>query len=226
MMMKEQVMSEYILKGYWRSSATWRVRIALHSKNLPFDYQPVHLVRDGGEQHKENFTQFSPLAQVPVFMCKDQNNNTQFMTQSMAIFDYLEALHPQPAIYPNDAWQRAKAIQYAEVVNAGIQPIQNLYVLNYVKNNYQEDHLAWGRHFIERGLQALENMCQHESSPFLVGDQPSIADFCLIPQLYNARRFKLDMTQFPRLCSVEQACEALPAFHKAHPDQQIDAQLS
>lgn len=222
MTIKDQA-AQYTLKGYWRSSATWRVRIALHIKDINFEYDPVHLVRDGGEQHQNVFTTFSPLAQVPVFLCNHQQPNQQYLTQSMAIFDYLETIQPLPSIYPSDPWRKAKAIQYAEVVNAGIQPIQNLYVLQYIKNNYQQDHLAWGHHFIQRGLQALEAMCAQDQSQFLVGDQPSIADFCLIPQLYNARRFKIDMDQFPRLCAVENSCETLAAFHQAHPDQQIDA---
>ena len=221
---------QYTVKGYWRSSATWRVRIALHMKQIPFEYQAVHLVKNGGEQHQDEFKHLSPLAQVPVLHYQDAQGNQRHLTQSMAMFEWLEHMHPHHAIFPKDPWHKALSIQYAEVVNAGIQPIQNLYVLNYIKHNYQQDHLAWGKHFIQRGLQALEHMYatrqEMKASPFLVGDQPTVADFCLIPQLYNARRFKVDLQSMPHLCAIEQACQALPAFQQAHPDQQSDAVLS
>ena len=214
-----------VLKGYWRSSATWRVRIALHLKELDFTYVPIHLVRNGGEQHSESFKKQNPLEQVPVLEIHDHSETPRLLTQSMAIVDWLDALHPHPLIFPNDPWMRAQVIQRAEVINSGTQPLQNLAILQWVEHRYQGNKLDWGRRYIEKGLSALETLCSGENTPFLVGDQPSMADLCLIPQLYNARRFKLDMSAFPRLCEVEAHCEALDAFYKAHPDQQSDAQV-
>ena len=213
-----------ILKGYWRSSATWRVRIALHLKKLDFTYVPIHLVKNGGEQHFEEFKVQNPMEQVPVLEVHHPQN-IQTLTQSMAIVSWLDDLQSSPLLFPTDSWQKARVIQRAEVINSGTQPLQNLAVLQWVEKRYQGDKLEWGARYIHKGLQALEQMCSDEDTPFLVGDQPTMADLCLIPQLYNARRFKLDLTQYPRLCSVESHCQTIQAFQQAHPDQQSDAQL-
>jgi maleylpyruvate isomerase len=214
-----------ILRGYWRSSATWRVRIALHLKGIDFDDRPVHLIRDGGEQHHADYTRLNPLAQVPTLQLPDG----ALLTQSLAIIDYLEQLYPSPPLYPKDPLQRARAIQLAEIVNSGIQPLQNLSLLQKISRDYQADKAAWGREVIARGLSALETILRSsapEANPsgFLIGDEPTIADLCLIPQLYNARRFKVDLSNLPRLLIAEEACAQLPAFMAAHPDVQRDAQ--
>ena len=222
--MSSSLPSQLILKGYWRSSATWRVRIALRLKKLDFTYLPVHLVRNGGEQHTDEFKQQNPMEQVPVLEIQN-GDQTQVLTQSMAIVSWLDSLEPTPLMFPTDPWLKAKVIQRSEVINSGIQPLQNLAVLQWVEKRYQGDKLEWGAKYIQNGLQALEQMCVSEKSLFLVGDTPTMADLCLIPQLYNARRFKLDLSQFPRLCEVEAHCEKLDAFYQAHPNQQSDAQL-
>lgn len=228
----ERASAQLILRGYWRSSATWRVRIALHYKSIPFQYLPVHLVRDGGEQHQPEYTQLNPLAQVPTL----ELSSGGVLTQSLAIIDYLEQLEPTPTLYPLNPLERAQAIQLAEIVNSGIQPLQNLSLLQKISREYQADKVAWAREMIERGLSALEATLSTQRSlnagssdegldRFLVGATPTIADLCLIPQLYNARRFGVDLTQFPQQLSAESACSALPAFQAAHPDAQSDAQV-
>lgn len=218
--------SPLILRGYWRSSATWRVRIALHLKGIEFDYRPIHLVRDGGEQHKPEYTRLNPLAQVPTL----ELSNGALLTQSLAMIDYLEQLVPEPSLFPQEPLERARAIQLAEIVNSGIQPLQNLSLLQRLTRDYQADKIDWGRRVIAEGLIALEatlNAHSQDTKPsgdFLVGNQPTVAELCLIPQLYNARRFGVDLSVIPRLLRAEAACVELPAFRAAHPDAQVDAQ--
>ena len=208
------------LYSYWRSSCSWRVRIALEIKEVTYTYVPVHLVKDGGEQHMASYTTHNPMAQVPTLELSDGT----MLTQSIAIIEFLEEQYPnQPSLFPNAPTERAKARSYAELINAGIQPLQNLSVLQAFAAMGQ-DKIAWGRQVIDKGLTALEHLTANDRSPYLNGNTPSIADLCLVPQLYNARRFKCDMSQFPRLTTVETNCMALAAFQKAHPDQMPDAQ--
>lgn len=222
-----------ILRGYWRSSATWRVRIALHYKDLDFEYLPVHLVRQGGEQHLPEYTQMNPLRQVPTL----ELPSGALLTQSLAIIDYLECVAPAPPLYPADPLQRARALQCAEIINSGIQPLQNLSLLQRLARDYEADKIAWGRREISTGLAALEatlnahlpmtsTSALRGTPQFLVGEAPTVADLCLIPQLYNARRFGVDLSACPRLLSAEAACAPLTAFKLAHPDAQPDAQPS
>ena len=209
-----------ILRGYWRSSATWRVRIALHYKQIPFHYQAVHLVKNGGEQHSSIELQRNPLAQVPTL----ELSSGQVLTQSLAIMDYLEGVKAEPSIYPNSIYGRARCLQIAEMINSGIQPLQNLSLLIKV-SKLGQDKVQWAHDYIKKGLEAVEYIAQQESAEqFLVGNMPTVADFCLIPQLYNARRFKVDLGQMPRLCEVEARCQVLEAFKKAVPEAQSDAQ--
>lgn len=209
------------LYGYWRSSATWRVRIALAYKGLTYDYQPVHLVKDGGEQRSESYRRLNPMQQVPTLELPDGRR----LTQSLAIIDWLEATHPSPALYPADPFLRARALELAQVVNAGIQPLQNLAVLDEMKR-LGGDPQAWGRKVIEKGLTAIEQLSKDTRGTFLVGDAVSVADACLIPQLYNARRFGADFNLFPSLAAIEEACMQLDAFQVAHADRQPDAVTS
>jgi maleylpyruvate isomerase len=205
------------LYGYWRSSATWRARIVLHHKGMEFTYVPVHLVRDGGEQKSPAHLARNPMAQVPVL-----EHDGVFLGQSLAIAEYLEELQPEPTIFPGGLLARARARQCAEIVNAGIQPLQNLSVLVRLTEQGQ-DKLAWARHFIGRGFDALEATAAPVAGTCLVGDEVSVADACLVPQVYNARRFQLDMERWPTLARVDAHLSALPAFVAAHADNQIDA---
>jgi len=208
-----------ILYDYWRSSSAWRVRIALHHKGLPFERRVVNVAPDAREQHSDDFGALSPLRQAPVFIL---DGDPRPLTQSMAIIELLEEQFPTPALLPADPWRRARARQLAEMVNAGIQPLQNLYVLEHAEAGGL-DRNEWARHFMTRGLLALEAAAQETAATFLVGDAVSIADVYLVPQLYNARRFNVDLGPIPTLVRVEAACTALAAFAAAHPDAQSDA---
>jgi maleylpyruvate isomerase len=210
------------LYGYWRSSSAWRVRIALAWKRLPYEYQPVHLVRDGGEQHGAAYQAINPMEEVPTLELED-HGRTLRITQSLAIIDLLEAMAPTPPLLPQHPFLRARARQLAEIVNAGIQPLQNSGVLARVKNELHGDEAAWARHFITRGLAALEAVSKETAEVFLLGEAVSVADVCLIPQLYNARRFGVPLAAYPTLTRVEGACVVLPAFADSHPDKQPDA---
>jgi maleylpyruvate isomerase len=208
-----------ILYDYWRSSSAWRVRTALHYKEIPFERRVVNLVKDGGEQHAAEFQTLNPSRQVPVLITDDGRP----IAQSMAIIAFLEEQFLAAPLLPADPWLRARARQLAEIVNSGTQPLQNLSVLDHVQASGLDKN-EWARRFIARGLAALEAASQETDGTFLVGDAPSVADLYLIPQLYNARRFNVDVAPYPRLLRVEAACAALPAFMAAHPDAQSDAQ--
>ncbi|MCI0570334.1 MAG: maleylacetoacetate isomerase [Myxococcaceae bacterium] len=211
------------LHSYWRSSCSWRVRIALHHKGLPFEYVAVHLVKDGGEQHRPEYREKNALGMVPTLEVTE-SGTTRFLGQSLAILEWLEERYPQPALLPKDAYLRAAARQMAEAVNSSIQPLQNLSVLQYVKGTLHGDDKAWCQHWIGRGMAALEQMAHKHAGRYLVGDEVTLADACLVPQMYGARRFGVDPSQYPTLLRVEQACAALPAFQRAHADAQPDAQ--
>lgn len=207
------------LYGYWRSSSAWRVRIGLGLKGLDYINQPVHLVRDGGEQHADAHVARNPMRQVPVLEV-DRDGEPVFISQSLAILAFLET-YPGPSLIPEEPFARARAWQLAEMVNSGIQPLQNLAVLKAIEA-MGGDRARWGHEAIVRGFDALEAVAG--DGPFLAGDAPSIADICLVPQMYNARRFKVALDPYPTLTRIEAACQALPAFQAAHPDRQPDAQ--
>jgi maleylpyruvate isomerase len=210
------------LYGYWRSSASWRVRIGLELKGLSYDYVPVHLVEGGGQQHAEAHRRRNPLRQVPVLELESEGT-THLLGQSMAILEYLEETYPTPPLLPRDPFARARVRQIAESINSGIQPLQNLAVLQHVKSIGADDK-AWAVHWIGRGMEAVEALVRASAGTFCVGDQPTFADACLVPQLYAMRRFGLEEEKFPTLLRIEQACAELPAFQRAHASAQPDAQ--
>ncbi|MCB9679887.1 MAG: maleylacetoacetate isomerase [Alphaproteobacteria bacterium] len=208
------------LYGYWRSSSAWRVRLGLHLKGLPFTYVPVHLVQ--AEQRADAHRARNPMAQVPVLEV-EVDGRPVHLSQSLAILAWLDEAFPEaPPLLPDAALDRARARQYAEVVNAGIQPLQNLAVLQQIEA-LGGDRQAWGRQVIADGLRALEAMVAGPGVTYMVGDRPTVADVCLVPQLYNARRFDVALDAYPTLLAIEARCAALPAFVAAHPDQQPDA---
>ena len=214
----------FTLHSYWRSSCSWRVRLALHIKDVPHEVLPVSLVDAGGHQHMSIFTELNPMAQVPVLTWKNKGKS-QILSQSLAIIDYLERRFPTPSLMPEDDVDRAQALAVAEMVNAGIQPLQNLSVLqNLTKQGV--DKAEWSRHWIARGLLAIERTVADYPGDFLFGNSPTLAELCLIPQLYNARRFHVALGKVPRLLKAEAACRELPAFLSAHPDAQVDAPTS
>lgn len=206
------------LYSYWRSTASWRVRIGLHYKQIPFHYEAVHLVQGGGQQRSDSHRALNAMQQVPVLVLADGRR----ITQSLAILEYLEETHPSPALLPSDPFLRSKVRQLAEIVNSGIQPLQNIGTTQYVKETLKGDDRAWMQHFIRKGLTGLEAEAAPFAGRFMVGDTPSFADITLVPQLYAARRNGVELDGFATLLRVEASCGELDAFAKAHPDRQPD----
>ena len=176
-------------------------------------------MQNGGFQHQSNHTARNPMAQVPSLELADGT----IINQSLAIIQWLEYQQPTPSLLGTSAREKTRIWELSEMINAGTQPLQNLSVLQYVVRHFNADKLEWGRHFITIGLDAFQQRVQQTAGRFCVGDQLSAADLCLIPQLYNARRFSCDMSQWSTLCEIENNCTPLSAFQKAHPDQQPDA---
>ena len=209
------------LHAYWRSSCSWRVRIALNLKGLQHQIVPVHLLRDGGEHRQAAYTKLNPLQEVPALEF-EEGGSTVVLTQSMAIVEYLEEAYPMPALLPQPPVLRAKVRQLAEMINAGIQPLQNLGV-GLAVEKLGGDKQAWAQQWIQRGLGAVESLAKHSASKFMVGSTVTLADVFLVPQLYSARRLNVDLAAYPTLTQVEAALNALPAFAAAHADKQVDA---
>jgi len=213
------------LYGYWRSSSAWRVRIALHLKALPFEYAAVHLVRDGGEQYAPAHRARNPMAQVPVLEWSE-GGATRYLSQSMAIIEYLDETHPEPPLVPRDAFARAQARMLAEHINAGIQPLQNAAVQKHVGELMPEAGDAayrWASHWVSRGLAGLEAAVKPLAGRYCLGDSVTLPDLFLVPQMYSARRFKLDLAPYPTLARIDAALGEHPAFISAHADRQPDA---
>lgn len=209
------------LYAYWRSSASWRVRIGLNLKNVPYEVVPVSLISDGGEQKKPAYVAMAPMAQVPTLEW-DEQGETVRLTQSLAILSLLDARCPTPSLFPEDSLLRARALEMAEIVNAGIQPLQNLSTLQLI-DGLGGDSKAFGKEVIAKGLHALERLASTSPGAFCVGDRPTIADVCLVPQMYNARRFDVPLEELPTLVRIDARCAELSAFALAHPDVQPDA---
>ena len=223
-------MQDLTLYGYWRSSATWRVRIGLELLGVPYRCEPIHLVRDGGEQYGAEHLRRNPLGQVPV-LTWEQDSRPHRLTQSMAILEFLDERTPG-CLLPTEPFARARSRQLAEMVNAGIQPLQNLWLTRAV-NEAGADGRAIGKEAIRRGLEAMQQEVElgaaapvnAQPGNWLVDDSPTLADILLVPQLYNARRFGIDLSPFPDLLRVDALADAHPAFQNARPEAQPDAQL-
>jgi maleylpyruvate isomerase len=214
--------TELVLYGFWRSTATWRVRIALAYKGIAYDYRPVHLLREGGEQNRDEYRAKNPMRQVPLVEIEDRGRRLH-ITQSVAILEYLEERFPEPRLLPEDRGQRARARQLAEMVNSGIQPLQNTSVQRFVKDELSRDEKAWTRHWVSRGLAALEEVVAEQAGRFAIGDSLSLPDLFIVPEMGFARRFSLPLDTYPTLLRIEASSAELPAFHRAHPDQHPDA---
>ena len=208
------------LYSYWRSSSSWRVRIALHLKQVPFAYLAVNLV--AGAQAQPEFVARNPQGMVPLLEW-DEAGVTRCLSQSLAIIEYLDERFPAPSLLPGDAYARGRIRLLAEIINSGIQPYQNLSVLRRVKDEHGGDEKAFARGFIERGLAAFDQQAAATAGRYTVGDSVSLADVCLVPQLAGARRFGADLSAVPRLVDIETRLAALPAFKAAHADAQPDA---
>jgi maleylpyruvate isomerase len=212
-----------VLHNYWRSSASHRVRIALNLKKLPYEYVIVNIVKN--DQHADAYRAKNPMAQVPTLEVTEDDGTCHAITQSLPILEYLEERFTGPdsiAILPKDPYLRARTRGLAEIVNSGIQPLQNLTTTNQIKA-LGGDVATWVRPFIAAGLEAFARSVTDTAGAFCVGDSPTIADCCLVPQLASARRFGVDIIHHTQLLSIEARCLALPAFADAMPDAQPDA---
>lgn len=205
---------------YHLSAASYRVRIGLALKGLHYRSIPVSLIRGGGEQLVAEYRAVNPQGLLPSLTDDDF-----ILSQSLAILEYLDETHPQPPLLPQDPRRRARARQFAQIIVSDIQSLTNLRVLAYLRTTLKASELQrsqWFRHWLLEGLDALELWLTAEEAPhrYAVEDEVSLADVCLVPLLYSARRFKLPLDDFPRLCEIEDACLELPAFADTHPDHQ------
>ena len=216
------------LYSYFRSSAAYRLRIALHLKGLAFDTVPVHLLKGGGEQLQSAYRAINPAALVPALNIDADNDGTT-LTQSLAIMEYLDETHPDQPLMPRDALGRARVRARAQAIACEIHPLNNLRVLQYLEHDLKLDEATratWYRHWITLGFTAIEAILAKNSATgvFCHGDTPGLADCCLIPQIANSRRFQTPLEAFPTILRIEEACLALPAFQNAAPQVQPDAE--
>lgn len=208
------------LHGYWRSSAAYRLRIAFGLKGLTWEQVPVKLLK--GEQKSPEFRTMTPVGLVPVVELDDGT----FLSQSLAILDWLDRVHPEPPLLSDDPVQRAHEMAAGHVIAVDTHPIQNVGVVTHLKAEYGLDQQAgidWMAHWMHRGFAAFEAMVP-EAHPFAFGDAPGYADICLVPQLYNAHRWGVDLAPYPRIRAIEAHAMTHPAFQAARPENQPDAE--
>ncbi|HNV07965.1 MAG: maleylacetoacetate isomerase [Dokdonella sp.] len=212
------------LYSYWRSSAAYRVRIALNLKQLSYVTVPVHLLNNGGEQHADEYRELNPQESVPVLL-----DGARIFRQSMAIIEYLDEAYPGGAsLLPSTARERARVRALAQTIACDIHPLNNLRVMQFLERDFSSpavERERWSRHWITEGFRALQALLGDNSSMGLYceGDSPTLADICLVPQVYNARRIGVDLAAYPDIVRIEQQCLALPAFEAARPENQPDA---
>ncbi len=219
------MVGELKLYSYWRSSAAYRVRIALNLKGLNYTLEPVHLVRDGGEQHSAEYRKVNPQELVPVLV-----DGRRVIRQSLAIIEYLDETYDgETKLLPTTARDRARVRALALAIACDIHPLNNTRVMRYLERELGADENArhrWIRHWIEEGFASFEELiARHPSTGlFCEGDTPTLADICLVPQVYNARRFGVDMTAYPTIETIVAACLEMDAFERARPENQPDAE--
>jgi len=210
------------LYDYWRSSAAYRVRIGLNLKGLAYDAAPVNILPGVDEQFKSDYRAKNPQSRIPAL-----ETESGVLTQSLAILAWLEETHPQPSQFVGDAWMRAQIRSFALTIACDIHPLNNTSTLGRLKSQFGADEPAiasWYVDWIKVGFEALEAQAvQRPQTKYAFADQPTLADICLVPQCTNARRFKFDFTNFPRLAAIDEACRAHPAFIAAAPENQKDA---
>jgi maleylacetoacetate isomerase len=216
--------SELTLYSYWRSSASYRVRMALNLKDLSYSIRPVHLVRDGGEQLAPDYARLNPQRLVPTLV-----DGPSVLTQSMAILEYLDERHPDPPLLPADSAARARVRALANAIASDLHPLNNLRVLKYLVGELgigEDAKLQWYRHWTESGLAAVEAMLadSRETGRFCHGDRPTIADCCLLPQVYNAHRYQCDIAALDSVRRICAELEALEPVRQAAPENQPDAE--
>ena len=211
------------LYSYYRSSASYRVRVALNYKGLDYKNHGIHLVRNGGEQHTPAYRALNPQEQVPTLI-----DDRFILTQSMAILEFLEEKYPKPHILPKEPEQRAYVRQLSLISVADIHPLNNLKVLTHLSNEFsvsQEQKTAWIHKWIRQGFDALETLLDRSpfrTGPYCCGDQITMADMCLIPQVYNAHRYEMPLDSWPLIAAIEQNCLKLKVFLDASPEHQPD----
>lgn len=209
-----------ILHGYFRSTATWRVRIALGLKSLAYENVFHHLRR--GEHRRPDYIRINPQGLLPAL----ELGEGRVLTQSLAICEYIDTVHPEPPLLPKSAFERARVRAFASAIACDIHPVQNLRILERLRGLGFDDKAidAWARATIDEGLQACAALISDCAGPCCFGEEPTLADLCLVPQLGNARRFGVDLHRWPRLLKVENHCNELPAFRAAAPTNQPDAE--
>jgi maleylacetoacetate isomerase len=209
------------LYSYFRSSAAYRVRIALNLKGIAYETASVHLVKDGGHNRRPEYRAVNPQMRVPALV----TDTGEVLIQSLAIIDYLDETRPDPPLLPKDPIARAKARAMADIVACDIHPLNNTSPLRYLKRVLHQEQSAidaWYHHWVTEGFEALEALVA--PSPYCCGIAVTIADILLVPQVYNARRLKVPLDAFPKITAIEAACLALPAFDRARPENQPDAE--
>jgi len=209
------------LYDYFRSSASFRVRIALNLKQLDYQIIPIHLVNNSGEQFSEMYAKLNPQHLVPALQEGDR-----ILTQSLAIIEYLDEKYVSPPLLPTDSYHKALVRAFALVIAADIHPLNNLRVSKYLKNEFkitEEQKNQWYQQWIAQGFTALEKqlVLYKATGDFCFGDTPTLADICLVPQMYNARRFSCDLSNYPTLVRVDAHCQQHPAFNKAFPAETV-----
>jgi maleylacetoacetate isomerase len=209
------------LYSYFRSSAAYRVRIAFNLKDLIFETIPIHLQKDGGQNLKPEYGAINPQMRVPTLRL----TSGELLTQSLAIIEYLDETYPQPPLLPSDAIGRAKVRALAQLIACDIHPLNNTSPLRYLKSEMGQDQAkidAWYHHWVIAGFDAFEAMLG--PGPYCHGSDVTLADICLVPQVFNARRLKVPLDKYPKIVAIDAACAKLPAFDKARPENQPDAE--
>jgi len=214
--------SRVVLYSYWRSSSAYRVRIALNLKGIEYRQKFIHLVREGGEQHRAEYREVNPLGLVPALVHGDHT-----IVQSMAICEYLDEVFADHPLLPGDPADRARVRSIAQSITSEIQPLNNLGVLNYLKNEADLDDAAinaWYVQWIARGFSAVESwLSDARTGQYCHGDEPTLADCFLVPQVYNAERFSCDLDSYPNIRRITSNCRSLSGFDRAAPENQLDA---
>ncbi|KAM9982342.1 hypothetical protein ACTFIZ_006882 [Dictyostelium cf. discoideum] len=210
-----------VLYSYWRSSCSWRVRVALAYKKIKYEYKAIHLLKDGGQQKSDEYSKINPMKAIPTLEI-----DGHIIGQSLAILEYLEETHPENPLMPKGSYERAIARQMMQIIGSDIQPLQNLKVLGLIAQYSGDDakKAEWARTVITNGFNGLEKLLEKHSGKFCVGDSVSFADLCLPAQVYNANRFNVDMTQYPNITRVNQHLLTIPEFIEALPQNQPDAE--
>ena len=209
------------LYSYFRSSAAFRVRIALNLKGLAYDTVPIHLIKDGGKHKTADFRAVNPQMRVPALTLP----SGEVLVQSLAIIESLDEAYPNPPLLPADPIARAQVRAVSEIIACDIHPLNNLAALNYLKNQLKHDQAAadaWYTSWVVAGFEAIEAMIG--PGPYAFGSKVTVADLCLVPQVFNAKRFKIPLERFPKIVAADAACAKLPAFDKARPENQPDAE--